>query len=50
VQIFFTNISFLGEYGIHALVNNAAVFYLPLEQTKDNFDVTFQTNYLGTSI
>lgn len=33
---------------IFALVNNAGVFYHPQKLTKDNFDVTLQTNYLGT--
>lgn len=32
---------------IYALVNNAGVFYHPQALTKDGFDVTFQTNYLG---
>ncbi|XP_050432466.1 retinol dehydrogenase 12-like [Adelges cooleyi] len=32
---------------IYALVNNAGVFYHPFVQTEDDFDVTFQTNYLG---
>lgn len=36
------------EFGeVYALVNNAGVFYHPQEITKDNFDVTLQTNYLG---
>ncbi|XP_065343175.1 retinol dehydrogenase 12-like [Cloeon dipterum] len=35
------------EHEIYALVNNAAVFYHPRELTTDNYDVTFQTNYLG---
>ncbi|XP_059478537.1 retinol dehydrogenase 12-like [Neocloeon triangulifer] len=35
------------EFDIYSLVNNAAVFYLPLQTTADGFDVTFQTNYLG---
>lgn len=32
---------------IYALVNNAGIFYYPQELTKEGFDVTFQTNYLG---
>ena len=28
-------------------MNNAAVFYLPQTLTKDHFDITLQTNYLG---
>lgn len=38
---------FQGQNSVHTLVNNAAVFYLPQTLSKDNFDVTFQTNYLG---
>ncbi|CAG9821087.1 unnamed protein product [Phaedon cochleariae] len=32
---------------IYALVNNAAVFYHPQHLTEDEYEVTFQTNYLG---
>lgn len=32
---------------VHALINNAGVFYANPENTADGFDVTFQTNYLG---
>ncbi|CAH0551825.1 unnamed protein product [Brassicogethes aeneus] len=32
---------------IYALVNNAGIFYHPQGLTEDNFEVTFQTNYLG---
>lgn len=32
---------------IYALVNCAGVFYHPHKITKDGFEVTFQTNYLG---
>ncbi|XP_022911822.1 retinol dehydrogenase 12-like [Onthophagus taurus] len=35
---------------IYALVNNAGVFYHPQKLTKDKFDVTYQTNYLGPFI
>lgn len=38
---------FSGFDSVYALVNNAAVFYQPFYQTEDDFDVTFQTNYLG---
>ena len=40
-RIFDANIS------IYALVNNAAVFYAAPSLTKDNIDITFQTNYVG---
>ncbi|KAJ8925965.1 hypothetical protein NQ315_009818 [Exocentrus adspersus] len=32
---------------IYALVNNAGVFYHPQGLTKDGFEITLQTNYLG---
>ncbi|XP_025410309.1 retinol dehydrogenase 13-like [Sipha flava] len=32
---------------IYALVNNAAVFYQNFHWTEDDFESTFQTNYLG---
>lgn len=38
---------FSGFDSVYALVNNAAVFYQPFDRTEDDFDVTFQTNYLG---
>lgn len=40
---------FPGFDSIYALVNNAAVFSEPFYTTEDDFDVTFQTNYLGKS-
>ena len=30
-----------------ALVNNAGVFYVPQQDTKDKLDETLQVNYLG---
>lgn len=35
------------ESVLDILVNNAGVFYHPSQLTKDGFDVSFQTNYLG---
>lgn len=32
---------------IYGLVNNAGIFYNPPTLTEDNFDITYQTNYLG---
>lgn len=32
---------------IFAIVNNAGLFFHPPQQTKDNLEVTFQTNYLA---
>jgi retinol dehydrogenase-12 len=32
---------------IFALVNNVGIFYHPSEETKDNLEITFQTNYLS---
>ncbi|KAF5293260.1 hypothetical protein FQR65_LT11000 [Abscondita terminalis] len=32
---------------VYALINNAGVFYHPHQLTEDEFDITFQTNYLG---
>ncbi|KAF5271747.1 hypothetical protein FQA39_LY08070 [Lamprigera yunnana] len=32
---------------IYALINNAGIFYHPQQLTKDDFDITLQTNYLG---
>lgn len=34
---------------IHILVINAGIFYHPPKKTVDNFETTFQTNYLGES-
>lgn len=38
---------FSGFDSVYALVNNAGVFYHPFYWTEDNFEATFQTNYLG---
>lgn len=40
---------FSGFDSIYALVNNAGVFYKPYGPfwSEDNFDIQFQTNYLG---
>jgi len=38
---------FSGFDSVYALVNNAGIFYEPFYQTEDDFDATFQTNYLG---
>lgn len=35
------------ESALDVLVNNAGVFYHPSQLTKDGFEVSFQTNYLG---
>jgi hypothetical protein len=35
-----------GFDSVYALVNSAGVFYDPFYRTEDEFDVTFQTNYL----
>lgn len=35
------------ERGISILINNAGVVDLPFETTTDDFDITFQTNYLS---
>lgn len=32
---------------IYGLVNNAGVFYHPQGLTKDGYEITLQTNYLG---
>uniref|UniRef100_A0A1B6ECP9 Uncharacterized protein n=1 Tax=Clastoptera arizonana TaxID=38151 RepID=A0A1B6ECP9_9HEMI len=32
---------------VYALINNAAIFHHPFQLTKNGFELTFQTNYLG---
>ena len=38
---------FTEDWDLHILVNNAGVSMCPQELTGDNFEMQFQTNYLG---